>query len=104
MDRDLLVGYIIYSEVVDELHILNVATDPHYRRKGIATAMLLYLHQAALRRGRKVAFLEVRRSNLTAQQLYAKFGYRPVGKRTDYYSDTHEDAIIMTADLRKEKA
>ena len=40
--------------------------------------------------------LEVRLSNLPARRLYEKFGFRPVGVRPRYYSDDHEDALIMT--------
>ena len=96
-----LVGYIVFSEVADELHVLNVAIDPTHQRRGIATMMLMHLHQAAIRRGRVHAFLEVRESNLRAQKLYTRFGYRALGKRKDYYSEDHEDAVLMTADLLK---
>jgi ribosomal-protein-alanine N-acetyltransferase len=99
--RGIVAAYIIFSEVADELHILNVAVDPTYRRKGLATIMLMQLHQGAIRRGRTKAFLEVRETNVSAQKLYAKFGYRSLGRRKDYYSDNHEDAIVMTADLKR---
>ena len=42
------------------------------------------------------ATLEVRLSNLAARRLYEKYGFRPVGLRPRYYSDDHEDALIMT--------
>ncbi|MFH1018630.1 MAG: ribosomal protein S18-alanine N-acetyltransferase [Pseudomonadota bacterium] len=96
-----VVAYIIFSEVADELHILNVAVDPAFRRYGLATVMLMRVHQQAVRRGRTQAFLEVRESNVSAQKLYAKFGYTSLGRRRDYYSDDHEDAILMVAPLKK---
>ena len=40
--------------------------------------------------------LEVRKSNLLAQALYEKYRFLKVGVRKRYYSDNHEDAIIMT--------
>jgi len=40
--------------------------------------------------------LEVRVSNLRAQGLYAKYGFKTVGERKHYYSDNREDALIMT--------
>jgi len=98
---DTVIGYIIFSEVVDELHVLNVAVHPEYRRRGIATALLTSLHKMALERGRAFAYLEVRESNKAAQALYLKFGYKPLTKRKAYYSDNHEDAVIMTAPLKK---
>ena len=44
------------------------------------------------------ATLEVRLSNLPARRLYEKYGFRPVGIRPRYYSDDHEDALIMTTE------
>ena len=39
--------------------------------------------------------LEVRVSNITAQNLYRKLGFEERGIRKGYYTDTHEDALIM---------
>ncbi len=91
-----LVGYLCAWVVTDELHINNVAVDPRWRRRGVATALL----RAALERGRarqaRCAFLEVRASNVGAQILYERLGFRPTGVRRRYYSHPIEDAVIMT--------
>ena len=50
------------------------------------------------RAGAREATLEVRLSNLAARRLYEKYGFRPVGIRPRYYSDDHEDALIMTTE------
>ncbi len=39
--------------------------------------------------------LEVRKSNLGAQTLYRKYGFKDIGIRKAYYSDNREDAIVM---------
>ena len=39
--------------------------------------------------------LEVKISNLEAQRLYTRYGFRPEGFRKHYYQDTGEDAVIM---------
>lgn len=93
-------GYIIYSEAADELHILNVAVHPKCRRQGIASAMVGTLHKYAAGRGRTFSYLEVRESNRTAQELYAKFGYKLLTKRKEYYADNRENAILMVAPLK----
>jgi [ribosomal protein S18]-alanine N-acetyltransferase len=94
-----LLGFVIFWLVHDELHILNVATAPEQRRRGVARAVL----EATLDRGRKrrcaLATLEVRRSNEAALMLYKGFGFRPVGIRPNYYVDEHEDAVVMVLDL-----
>jgi ribosomal-protein-alanine N-acetyltransferase len=43
--------------------------------------------------------LEVAVSNERAQALYARYGFMPVGVRKNYYERTHEDALILWADL-----
>ena len=39
--------------------------------------------------------LEVRVSNIVAQNLYKKYGFKLAGIRKEYYSDNKEDAMIM---------
>ncbi len=94
-----LVGFVIFWIVHDELHVLNVATAPEHRNRGVARTVL----DAALDQGRRkrctLATLEVRRSNAAALGLYRDFGFRPVGIRPNYYVDEGEDAIVMVLDL-----
>jgi len=94
-----LLGFAIFWVVHDELHILNVATDPPQRRRGVARAVM----NATLERGRQrrctLATLEVRRSNEAALALYRDMGFRAVGVRPNYYVDEGEDAIVMILDL-----
>jgi ribosomal-protein-alanine N-acetyltransferase len=40
--------------------------------------------------------LEVRESNVAAQELYRSFGFDVAGRRERYYTDDHEDALVMT--------
>ena len=82
----------------DEGHITTVAVDPAYRRRHIATRLLLQCaHEALRRRGRNMT-LEVRMSNTAARNLYVRFGFAPVGLRRNYYPKTREDALLMTVD------
>lgn len=94
-----LLGFAIFWVVHDEVHILNVATAPKHRRRGVARAVM----EATLDfgRGKKctLATLEVRRSNEGALNLYKSFGFRAVGIRPNYYVDEGEDAIVMVLDL-----
>jgi ribosomal-protein-alanine N-acetyltransferase len=46
----------------------------------------------------------VRASNLPAQRLYEKYGFRPAGIRRRYYSDNNEDAIIMWTERLRDKS
>ena len=94
-----VVGYVCNWLIEDEFHILNLAVHPQHRRKGIGRRLLEYsLHRAEQRDAEK-AFLEVRRSNSPAIELYKKLGFRIIGVRPRYYSNNNEDAIIMTLDM-----
>lgn len=93
------VGYIGLWMGVDEGHITNVAVHPHWRKMGIGTRLLLAAADVARERGAQRLTLEVRVSNDTAQRLYRKLGFLPVGIRKGYYRDNNEDALIMWRDL-----
>jgi [ribosomal protein S18]-alanine N-acetyltransferase len=82
--------------MVDEAHITTFAVDPAWRRQRIGERLLLAFLDVAVDQGAREATLEVRLSNLAARRLYEKYGFRPVGLRPRYYSDDHEDALIMT--------
>lgn len=90
-----LVGVVVTWLFVDEAHIATIATHPDYRRQGIARRMLIYTLESAMREGAQSSFLEVRESNVAAQEMYRKFGYTEVGRRKRYYRDNNEDAILM---------
>ena len=93
---DEIVGYGGMWLMVDEAHITTFAIDPAWRRQRIGERLLLECMVVAIARSAREMTLEVRLSNLPARRLYEKFGFRPVGVRPRYYSDDHEDALIMT--------
>lgn len=96
-----LVGYAVYWLVGPELHLLNLAVAPAWRRQGIGRALLT----EALRRGREagaeIAWLEVRPSNTAALALYHSLGFRQVMVRKRYY-ESGEDALILMLSLTPE--
>lgn len=93
-----VVGYIGSQAVMDEADIMNVAVDPAYRRTGVAQGLLDTLIGALKEKGVCCLFLEVRVSNESAINLYAKNDFLQVGRRPNYYHNPKEDALI----LRKE--
>ena len=94
-----IAGYIVARETAGELHINNVAVRPQYRRRGIGNVLLGKVIDEAMRRGAKTAFLEVRSGNAQAQALYKKCGFTAIARRTNYYSDPPEDAVVMSLNL-----
>jgi ribosomal-protein-alanine N-acetyltransferase len=94
-----LLGLVIFWIVHDEVHVLNVATAPEHRRRGVARAVMDEVLARGKARRCTLATLEVRRSNEPALQLYRSLGFRPVGIRPNYYVDEGEDAIVMVLDF-----
>lgn len=93
-----LVGYAGLMMTLDDGHVTTIAVDPAWHRHKIGTRLLLALVREALRRGATSLTLEVRLSNKSAQALYRRFGFRAVGVRKNYYSETKEDALVMWAE------
>ncbi|GAB4581350.1 MAG: ribosomal protein S18-alanine N-acetyltransferase [Anaerolineales bacterium] len=91
-----IIGALAIWLILEELHIGTIAVHPDYRQKGIGTILLEKGLREGIAEGGKVAHLEVRKSNVSAQRLYARFGFRIVGERKRYYSDNHEDALLMS--------
>ena len=99
IEHQRIAGYIVARESAGELHINNVAVRDQFRRRGIGSALLTRIMEAARRLKVKVAFLEVRSGNLAAQALYEKTGFKAIARRPDYYSDPREDAVVMSLTL-----
>jgi len=94
---DRLVGYVVFWIVAGEAHILTIAVDPGFRRRGFARALVSHTLAFMEDAGVAEVSLEVRRSNATAISLYTAFGFREAYVRTRYYGD--EDAIVMRKEL-----
>ncbi|WP_437981813.1 ribosomal protein S18-alanine N-acetyltransferase [Sorangium sp. So ce117] len=92
-------AFLIAWHVADELHVLNVATCPAARRRGLATALMNRSLEYARQQQVRLILLEVRRSNRAAIRLYRKLGFTAMGVRPRYYSDNGEDAIEMVLTL-----
>jgi ribosomal-protein-alanine N-acetyltransferase len=97
-----LAGYLIISRYVDAWHVMNLAVDTEYRRRGIATRLLDRLFELTADESRRGYTLEVRVSNTNAIRLYERMGFRPRGVRRGYYTDNREDALIMWRDPEPE--
>jgi [ribosomal protein S18]-alanine N-acetyltransferase len=91
-----IIGYIVCWVVADELHILDLATEPSCRRKGIARMLVLSAIRQGNERGALRAFLEVRASNTAALLLYEGLGFTRSLVREGYYDMPIEDAVVMS--------
>ncbi|HKB65445.1 MAG TPA: ribosomal protein S18-alanine N-acetyltransferase [Pyrinomonadaceae bacterium] len=100
--RSKLAGYIVARMGADELHINNVAVREPYRRLGIGRALLDLILAEGKRSEVPSAFLELRAGNTAALALYEDCGFRVTARRSKYYSEPMEDALVMIAQLKRE--
>jgi [ribosomal protein S18]-alanine N-acetyltransferase len=96
-----VVGMIVLWLLVEEAHVATLATHPDLRRQGIAKKLLSHALRYLIDEGAQTSFLEVRASNIAAQEMYRRFGYEESGRRRRYYKDNDEDAILMNLDSLK---
>ena len=96
-----LVGYFILMAAAGEAHLLNLSIAARHQRRGHGSALLHEAIAIARRRGAKNIFLEVRPSNQGAQDLYARFGFRKIAVRREYYPAHfgREDALVFSLAL-----
>lgn len=95
----ILVGYMFYSEYLDEVNINHFVIDTKYRKKGYASEIMQELLNRLTKK--QLIYLEVRTDNISAINLYKKFGLVIINTRKNYYSDG-EDAYIMQRDRKEE--
>lgn len=100
--RSKLAGYIVARMGADELHINNVAVRESYRRLGIGRALLDRILAEGKRSEVPRAFLELRAGNTAALALYEDCGFRITARRSKYYSEPVEDALVMIVQLERE--
>lgn len=95
-DNGQCIGYAGFWNVSGEGGITNVAVLPEYRRAGVGSMLVAEMVRTGEALKLDLLTLEVRKSNIAAQNLYTKFGFEIIGERKRYYSDNGEDAYIMT--------
>ncbi|MCA0327239.1 MAG: ribosomal protein S18-alanine N-acetyltransferase [Proteobacteria bacterium] len=101
---DELLGYFVAMLGFQEVHLLNITVAPAHQRQGWARLMLDALALWARGQQAEWLWLEVRLSNLRAQQIYLKRGFARVGLRKAYYPaerGEREDALVMSLRLER---
>jgi len=107
-----VIAYHVCSQVVDELHVLNVVSAPPLQGAGLGHRLIRDIVDGALESRLKKIFLEVRVSNNIAQNLYQKWQFRQIAIRKNYYRNPvsqvsgscekkvlREDALVYVRDV-----
>ena len=89
-----LLGYVFCAHAGGEIHVHKIATEPAFRRLGLARKLMEEVFVFGERIGAEEVYLEVRESNAAARSFYAGLGFRQVGRRGQYYGDG-EDALVL---------
>ncbi|MDO4536087.1 MAG: ribosomal protein S18-alanine N-acetyltransferase [Clostridium perfringens] len=95
MTDDRVIGFVGVWIIVGEANITNIAVSNSFRGKGIGNLLMENIMKLCKENDTKDMNLEVRASNIKAQNLYEKFGFIKESVRKKYYEDNKEDAIIM---------
>ncbi|MDD5447837.1 MAG: ribosomal protein S18-alanine N-acetyltransferase [Actinomycetota bacterium] len=96
-----VIGYLMSRFFGREVHLTNIVVSREERRGGIGSRLMGEFMRRCVERGVRYITLEVRGGNLEAQAFYRRFGFRDIGIRRGYYTDSGEDALIMsTPDLQ----
>ena len=107
LHKDELVAYMVVMPGVGESHLLNFTVSPSHQGQGLASWLMKRLCADARANQHEWVWLEVRSSNLHAQEVYRHFGFAQVGRRPNYYPavpsaenpSAREDALVMSYHL-----
>jgi ribosomal protein S18 acetylase RimI-like enzyme len=89
-----LLAFLVAHHLGPEWELENLVVAPTARRKGLGARLVGVLLSHAREAGSGHVFLEVRESNQAARILYEKSGFEETGRRSGYYLDPLEDAIL----------
>lgn len=101
-DKGELIGYAGYWQVLEEGHITNIAIKPSHQGRGNGKKLIEAMVNNARIIGIEQMTLEVRESNVNALKAYSSVGFHIEGRRSQYYTNPNEDALIMWLSLNKE--
>ena len=94
-----IIGYIGISYILEDADIISIVVHKDYTNHGVACLLLQEIFKFAKENNIKKIMLEVRRSNIPAQKLYEKHGFKQIAIRNNYYDNT-EDALIYEKELQ----
>jgi ribosomal-protein-alanine N-acetyltransferase len=100
LDPPRVVGFAAFHRIIDEVELFNMGVDPDFRRLGAGRELLREARERLIAAGAKRVYLEVRRSNRAAQDLYYSVGFAIHSLRKDYYRNPAEDALVLGWELR----
>lgn len=98
-EPDAVAGFVVASLLPPQAELETIAVAPAVQRHGLAGRLFDAL-TAELRTARaEEILLEARASNQPALGLYRRLGFVETGRRSRYYHDPVEDAVLMRLEI-----
>ncbi|MFT4452422.1 ribosomal protein S18-alanine N-acetyltransferase [Parvimonas sp. G1425] len=97
--ENIIVGYVLFNQILDEAEIYKIVVSKEFRKKQIAFKIVEFLLDELKKNNVKKIFLEVRKSNIPAISLYKKCGFIDIREIIDYYTNPKEDGIMMLKEV-----
>ncbi|MFT4445107.1 ribosomal protein S18-alanine N-acetyltransferase [Parvimonas sp. G1967] len=98
-NENIIVGYVLFNQILDEAEIYKIVVSKNFRKKQIAFKIMEFLLNELKKNNVKKIFLEVRKSNIPAINLYKKCGFIEIREIVDYYTNPKEDGIMMLKEV-----
>lgn len=94
---NIIVGFIIFSVINKEIHLLNIAVHTEHQKKGIGSLLMEAMLKQASVMGVSKVYLEVRSKNEKAILFYKKYNFIKDAVRVNYYTGKNsDDAVLMS--------
>ena len=94
---NIIVGFIIFSVIKKEIHLLNIAVHTRHQKKGIGGLLMETMLKQASVMGVSKVYLEVRSKNEKAILFYKKYNFIKDAVRVNYYTGKNsDDAVLMS--------
>ena len=94
---NVIVGFIIFSVINKEIHLLNIAVHTEHQKKGIGSLLMETMLKQASVMGVLKVYLEVRSKNEKAILFYKKYNFIKDAVRVNYYTgENSDDAVLMS--------
>ena len=94
-----VIGYVIFNQILDEAEIYKIVVLKEFRKKQIAFKIIEFLLNELKKNNVKKIFLEVRKNNIPAINLYKKYGFINIREIVDYYNNPKENGIMMLKEV-----
>lgn len=94
-----VIGYILFNQILDEAEIYKIVVSKDFRKKQIAFKIMEFFQDELKKNDVKKIFLEVRKNNILAINLYKKCGFIEIREIVDYYNNPKENGIMMLKEV-----